>query len=154
MLGNSRLLRRWGPRLLPRLDRLFHRWTRGRWMPSRLLVPVLVLHTARRDGTPCRTPLLAGRTPSGTFMVMATNFGRRRHPAWSYHLLRDPQATVSWRGRTLAVRAHLLTAQEQEAARERILALMPCFDDYVRSSERSIRVFTLVPSPLVSRDVE
>ncbi|MEU0227559.1 nitroreductase/quinone reductase family protein [Streptomyces sp. NPDC006284] len=144
-VGNSRLLRRWGPRLLPRLDRRFHRWTRGRWMPSRLLVPTLVLHTTRRDGTPCRTPLLTDATASGTFTVMATNFGLPRHPAWSHHLLRDPHASVDWHGRTIAVHARLLTDQEQQAARDRILARMPCFDDYVRQSGRVVRVFTLVP---------
>ncbi|WP_053141645.1 nitroreductase/quinone reductase family protein [Streptomyces ambofaciens] len=145
LVGNSRLLRRWGPRLLPRLDRRFHRWTRGRWMPSRLLVPTLVLHTTRRDGTPCRTPLLTDATASGTFTVMATNFGRPRHPAWSHHLLRNPLASVDWHGRTIAVRARLLTDQEQQATRDRILARMPCFDDYARDCGRAVRVFTLVP---------
>lgn len=114
-------------------------------MPSHLLIPVLLLHTTRRDGTPCQTPLLTGRTASGTFMVMATNFGLARHPAWSYHLLRDPHATLTWHGQTLPVRARLLTAQEQQAARAHILARMPCFDDYVQSSRRNIRVFTLTP---------
>lgn len=146
-VGNSRLLRHWGPRLLPRLDRQVHRWTTGRWMPSRLLVPVLVLHTTRRDGTPCRTPLLAGRTTTGAYLVMATNFGRPRHPAWSYHLLRHPYAVVDWQGSLLPVRAHRLTPDEQEAARPDILTWMPCFDDYAQRSRRDIRVFTLTPLP-------
>ncbi|GAA2093568.1 nitroreductase family deazaflavin-dependent oxidoreductase [Streptomyces albiaxialis] len=145
-VGNSRLLRRWGPSVLPRLDRRFHRWTGGRWMPSRLLVPVLILHTARRDGTPCRTPLLAGRTEAGTFLVMATNFGRPRHPAWSFHLLRDPHALVDWHGDLLAVRARLLSHEEQRAMEEQLLGWMPCFHDYARSSGRDIRVFSLTPS--------
>lgn len=115
-------------------------------MPSRLLVPVLVLHTTRRDGTPCRTPLLAHRAATGTFTVMATNFGRPRHPAWSHHLLRDPQARVDWHGTTIPVRAHLMDAEEQQAARQRILALMPCFDDYAQRSQRNIRVFVLSPA--------
>jgi deazaflavin-dependent oxidoreductase (nitroreductase family) len=112
-------------------------------MPSRLLVPVLILHTTRRDGSPCATPLLAGRTTGDTFIVMATNFGRPRHPAWSHHLLREPHAAVDWHGTLLPVRARLLTPREQEAARKRILAWMPCFDDYARHSRRDIRVFAL-----------
>ncbi|MFJ8194176.1 nitroreductase/quinone reductase family protein [Streptomyces sp. NPDC096094] len=145
MVGNSRVLRRWGPWLLPLLDRRFHRWTNGHWTPSRLLAPVLILHTTRRDGTPCATPLLAGRTAPDTFFVMATNFGRPRHPAWSHHLLRDPHARVDWQGASWPVRARLLTPQEQQAARPRILACMPCFDDYARTAEREIRVFALTP---------
>ncbi|GGV66404.1 hypothetical protein GCM10010277_74080 [Streptomyces longisporoflavus] len=147
-VGNSWLLRHCGPHLLPRLDRCFHRWTRGRWMPSRLLVPVLILHTTRRDGTTCRTPLLAGRTAPDTFIVMATNFGRPRHPAWSWHLLREPHARVHWRGRSWPVRARLLSPEEQREARDEILAAMPCFDDYARRSGRDIRVFVLRPTSL------
>jgi len=116
-------------------------------MPSRLLVPVLILHTTRRDGTPCRTPLLAGRTTTGAYLVMATNFGRPRHPAWSYHLLRHPYAVVDWQGSSLPVRAHRLTPEEREAARPYILSLMPCFDDYAHRSRRDIRVFALTPLP-------
>ncbi|CAM5510136.1 hypothetical protein STENM223S_03094 [Streptomyces tendae] len=150
-VGNSRLLLRFGPQLLPRLDRRVHTWTRGRWVPSRMLAPVLVLHTTRRDGTPCRTPLLADRAATGVFTVMATNFGRTRHPAWSHHLLRDPHAEIDWRGATMKVRARLMSEQEQRAARERILTVMPCFDDYALRSQRRIRVFVLTPVPTVPR---
>ncbi|MCK8438457.1 nitroreductase family deazaflavin-dependent oxidoreductase [Streptomyces sp. D2-8] len=146
-VGNSWVLRHWGPRLLPRLDRQVHHWTNGRWMPSRLLAPVLILHTIRRDGTPCRTPLLTGRTATGDYIVMATNFGRTRHPAWSYHLLHNPYAAIDWHGRTLPVQAHRLSPQEQQAARPHILTWMPCFDDYAHRSQRDVRVFTLTPLP-------
>jgi deazaflavin-dependent oxidoreductase (nitroreductase family) len=146
-VGNSRLLRRWGPRILPRVDLKVFRWSRGRWMPSRLLRPIAVLHTTRRDGTPCHTPLLVARDPSGSFLVMATNFGLPRHPAWSHHLLRDPYAALTWRGQTLRVRARLLTPEELLAARDRILAAMPVFDDYAVRSGRNVRVFVLTPLP-------
>lgn len=145
-VGNSWLLRRCGPHLLPRLDRRFHRWTRGRWMPSRLLVPVLILHTTRRDGTACHTPLLASQSEADTFVVMATNFGCPQHPAWSWHLLREPHAAVHWRGRSWPVRARLLSPEEAREAQDELLAAMPCFDDYARRSGRSIRVFLLAPA--------
>ncbi|WP_367048639.1 nitroreductase/quinone reductase family protein [Streptomyces sp. Je 1-332] len=147
-VGNSWLLRRCGPLLLPRLDRRFHQWTRGRWVPSRLLVPVLILHTTRRDGTVCHTPLLTSQTAADTFIVMATNFGRPQHPAWSWHLLREPRATVHWRRRSWPVQARLLSPEEQREAQDEILAAMPCFDDYARHIRREIRVFVLAPRPL------
>ncbi|MEV7004029.1 nitroreductase/quinone reductase family protein [Streptomyces sp. NPDC093982] len=116
-------------------------------MPSRLMIPVLVLHTTRRNGTACHTPLLAGTTPSGALMVMATNFGRLEHPAWSHHLLHRPQASMTWRGKTLPVEARLMTIQEQHTAQEYILACMPCFHDYAKRSHRDIRIFILTPLP-------
>jgi deazaflavin-dependent oxidoreductase (nitroreductase family) len=122
----------------------YHR-TNGRWMPSRMLRPVAVLHTTSRDGTPRLTPLLADLGRSGDFLVMATNFGRTQHPAWSCHLLRDPHAAINWRGNFVQVRARLLTPQQQDAARERILRVMPPFDAYAKRSQRQVRVFTLTP---------
>ncbi|MFD7919870.1 nitroreductase/quinone reductase family protein [Streptomyces sp. NPDC059740] len=144
-VGYSGLLRRWGPRLLPRLDLWTYRRTNGRWMPSRLLRPVAVLHTVSRDGTPRLTPLLADRDSSGGFLVVATNFGRTRHPRWSDRLLRDPRAVINWRGTSVRVRARQLTPQEQDAARGRILQLMPPFDAYAERSHRKVRVFLLTP---------
>ncbi|RSN57764.1 nitroreductase family deazaflavin-dependent oxidoreductase [Streptomyces sp. WAC 04229] len=146
-VGNSRLLRRWGPRLLPLLDLLAHRLTKNRWMPSRMLASTAVLRTTRRDGTPHLTPLIAGPDPSGSFLVMATNFGRRHHPAWSGNLLREPRAVLDWKGTSIPVRAHLLTPRQQDEARHRILEVMPVFDDYARRSRRHVRVFTLTPDP-------
>ncbi|MFH8242798.1 nitroreductase/quinone reductase family protein [Streptomyces sp. NPDC018321] len=145
-MGNSWLLRHWGPRLLPPLDLLAHRFTRSRWMPSRMLSSTAVLRTTRRDGTPHLTPLIAGQDTSGRFLVMATNFGRRHHPAWSCHLLRDPHAVIDWQGASIPVHAHLLTARQQEEARYRILEVMPVFDEYVRHSGRHVRVFSLTPA--------
>jgi deazaflavin-dependent oxidoreductase (nitroreductase family) len=145
-LGNSWLLRHWGPRLLPPLDLLAYRLTKNRWMPSRMLSPIAVLHTARRDGTPHLTPLIADQDASGSFLVMATNFGRRHHPAWSCHLLRNPHAVIDWKGASIPVHAHLLTPRQQDEARHRILKVMPVFDDYVRHSRRQVRVFTLTPA--------
>ncbi|MBT3155436.1 nitroreductase family deazaflavin-dependent oxidoreductase [Streptomyces sp. CHD11] len=145
-VGNSRLLRRWGPRLLPPLDLLAHRLTRSRWMPSRILSPTAVLRTTRRDGTLHLTPLIADQDTSGNFLVMATNFGRRHHPAWSSHLLRDPRAVIDWRGTSIPVHALLLTPRQQEEARDRILGVMPVFDDYVGHSHRDVRVFSLIPA--------
>ncbi len=145
-VGNSPLLRRWGPRLLPPLDLLTHRLTKNRWMPSRILSPTAVLRTTRRDGTPHLTPLITDQDTSGSFLVMATNFGRRHHPAWSCHLLRDPRAVIDWKGTSIPVHAHLLTPRQQDEARHRILKVMPVFDDFVRHSRRHIRVFSLTPA--------
>lgn len=144
-VGNSWLLRRWGPRLLPPLDLLAHRLTKNRWMPSRMLSPTAVLRTTRRDGTPHLTPVIADQDASGDFLVMATNFGRRHHPAWSFHLLRDPHAVIDWKGTSIPVHAHLLTPRQQDEARYRILKVMPVFDEYVRHSHRRVRVFSLRP---------
>nr|WP_240979499.1 nitroreductase/quinone reductase family protein [Streptomyces sp. HNM0574] len=145
-LGRTGVFRRLGPRVLPRVDLACHRWTGGRWMPSGAAVPTLVLDTVDSGGVTRSTPLLTVREPGGGFLVMGTNFGRARHPAWSQRLLRTPAATVHWRGRRIPVRARRLGEAELRAAHGRITRAMPVFDAYVRHSGREVRVFRLTPS--------
>jgi deazaflavin-dependent oxidoreductase (nitroreductase family) len=144
-LGASRFFRRCGPLLLPPVDRLVHRCTGGRWMLSGMALSTVLLHTTGPNGAPRHTPLAFARDGRDGLLVAGTNFGRPRHPAWSQDLLRHPDATVTWRGRTHGVRARRLNAEEREAARPRIREAVPVFDDYAAASGRDIRVFLLTP---------
>lgn len=142
--GRTRLFLRLAPRLLPACDRLVHRLTGGRWMPSRLFLPTVLLTTiGHRSGRPRTTPLCAYRYRNGDWLVVASNFGRPRHPAWSTNLLRRPDAVVTWRGRRQPVTARLLSAAEAAAERQRILAVLPVYDDYAARAGRPVRVFRL-----------
>ncbi|MFI1971828.1 nitroreductase family deazaflavin-dependent oxidoreductase [Streptomyces cinnamoneus] len=145
--GTTRLFLWLAPRVLPRADRAVHRLTGGRWMPSRLFLPSVVLTTTgHRSGRPHATPLCAFRCPDGSRLVAATNFGRPRHPHWSANLLHRPEATVTYGGRTQPVTAHRLSPAAQRAERARSLAILPAYDHYAaRVGDRGIRVFRLVP---------
>lgn len=144
--GTSPLFRRYAPLLLPRVDRLVSRFTRGRWMPSSMALSTLLLHTTDRHGRPRNTSLAAAQIGQDRFLIMGTNFGRPQHPAWSQDLLRHPTATVTWRGHTFPIHARRLTAEELHAARPNILAAVPVFDDYAATSGRDIRVFLITPA--------
>ncbi|MEU7133460.1 nitroreductase family deazaflavin-dependent oxidoreductase [Streptomyces sp. NPDC046261] len=146
-VGTTRLFLWLAPHLLPRVDRAAHRLTGGRWIPSRLFLPsVLLTTTGHRSGRPHITPLCAYRYTDGSWLVVATNFGRAHQPDWSTNLRHRPEATVTCGGRTHQVIAHRLSPAAQRAERARILAILPLYDHYAaRAGDRGIRVFHLVP---------
>lgn len=139
--------RRWGPRIVPHLDRGLHRMTGGHVLMSQVMIDCLVLTTTgRRTGLPRSVPLACLPGPDGSFLVVASNFGRRDEPAWSANLLHDPQATMSYRGSSLTVDAHLLSPADKAAVWADLLRMWPPYARYGESSGRELRVFRLIPS--------
>ncbi|TDB83075.1 nitroreductase family deazaflavin-dependent oxidoreductase [Actinomadura sp. KC216] len=144
-----------GPKVVPPIDRTLHRLTGGRFLLGQLLVPSLVLTTTGAvSGLPRRTPLACLPDPAtgkgesvgaGGWYVVGSNFGREKHPAWTGNLLKNPEAEVSFQGRTVPVTARLLDDDERAAIWPRIIAVWPVYDRYVERTTRQLRVFHLTP---------
>ena len=137
-----------GPRVLTRVDRVLHRVTRGRVVASDLLFDTLMLTTTgRRSGQPRTTPL-ARLDLDGMPVVIASNFGRESHPAWSLNLLADPHATVEEGGRSRPVVARRLDEDEQARVWPQAIALWPGYQTYrdTTAGVRDIRMFALEPA--------
>lgn len=132
--------------VVPRLDRVLNRITGGRFVLSSLLVPSLVL-TARgaKTGEPRTTPLATLPEDGGSFLVVGSNFGQPRHPAWTGNLLKNPDAKVTVAGRTFDVTATLLEGAERADAWPRLTTVWPVYERYVEMSGRDLRVFRLTP---------
>ena len=109
-------------------------------------MPSLILTTTgRRSGQPRRNPLLYVRD-GDAFVVIGSNWGKNRQPAWSLNLLADPRATVTIGGRHLPVEARVATGAERERLWGLLLAEWPAYETYVeRAGGRDIRVFRLAP---------
>lgn len=129
--------------VMPVLDRVTHRLTGGRFLLSTVFVPALVLHTTgAKSGLPRESPLAS--LPDGDgFYVVGSNWGGASHPAWTANLIAHPDASVTYRGRTFPVRAHLLSAAEKAEVWPRLLEVWPTYDTYVERSGRDLRVFLL-----------
>jgi deazaflavin-dependent oxidoreductase (nitroreductase family) len=134
--------------VIPRVDRVINRISGGRFVLSSLLVPSLVLTaTGAKSGSPRTTPLACMPEDDGSLVVVGSNFGQENHPGWTANLRRHPEATVAFRGRTFAVTAHLLDAQEKAEVWPRLVQVWPTYDRYIElSGGRDIRVFRLVPT--------
>jgi deazaflavin-dependent oxidoreductase (nitroreductase family) len=145
-LTRTRMFRRWGPILLPPVERFVTACTGGRVQVSGPLVPSLILHTVgARSGDPRDAPLMYTPDGRGRAIVAGTNFAGGRHPAWTNNLLAHPDAAITVRGRRLRVQASQIAADEREAVWARIERQWPGYRGYERDSGRVVRLFRLQP---------
>lgn len=142
--------RRIGPTIMPPLERMMARLTKGRVQLSGLLLPSLVLHSVgaksglERDVTLmyCPEPTVRGEL----LLITGSNFARDTHPAWTANLLVNPDAAVSVHGVRIAVRAIVVTDDEREAVWRTLEQNWPGYRGYERTSGRILRIFRLVPT--------
>lgn len=145
-LTRTRLFRRFGPRVLPPVERAVAAVTGGRVQISALLVPSLVLHTVgARSGEPRDAPLMYTPDGQGRAIVAGSNFAGTRHPAWTTNLLAHPDAEITVRGHRMPVHATLIGDDERDAVWARIEQQWPGYRNYERASGRVVRLFRLQP---------
>jgi deazaflavin-dependent oxidoreductase (nitroreductase family) len=142
-MAGSRWFAKVGPPVVPHIDRLLNRIFGGRVLMSSMMLPcAVVTTTGRKSGLPRESPLATVPLDDALYVV-GSNFGRPHHPAWSWNLLADPTAEVSYRGERFTVDAQLLSDEERDATWPRLIERWPLFDQYVERSGRNLRVFRL-----------
>ncbi len=145
-MSRTRLFRRIGPLILPPIERVLARLTGGTVQLSAVLVPSLVLHTTgATTGQPRDAALMYTPDGQGRAIVVGSNFGGGRHPAWSANLLANPDAEITVRGRRMPVHATLIADRERDATWDRIQRQWPGYRSYERASGRTVRLFRLQP---------
>ena len=84
--------------------------------------------------------------PDGDDLVLAAaNDGGSSDPGWYHNLKADPVARVEIMGRTVAVRAEELSADEAAAFWPRLLRKAPSYERYQRATARTFPLIRLVP---------
>lgn len=125
--------------LLHRLDRLVVRLSNGRWSLTSLLtgVPVVVLTTTGAKTGKARTVPLLGFPAGEKIALIASNWGRERHPAWYHNLQANPEATLSIQGGpTGTYVAREATEEERERYWRAAVDLYPGYAVYEQRTER------------------
>jgi deazaflavin-dependent oxidoreductase (nitroreductase family) len=153
----QRMLRRFaasGPgswlfsRILDPLDRLTFRVTKGRHLFSSMLsaLPVAMVTTiGARSGRSRTVPLLGMLTDDG-LVVIGSNYGRPKHPAWRHNLRANPEGEVDVDGQRWAFRAVEIEDERRERIWQQALRTYPGFSAYAsRAAPRRISVFVLEP---------
>ena len=132
------------------LDRLVYRVTHGATTLSSWLADVeiaMLTTTGARSGRRRTLPVLALRDGEDMILI-ASNFGRARNPAWYYNLRADPCATIVVDGVAREVVADELDGAERERAYERGEEIYPGFTRYRRwAANRRIPVLRASPRP-------
>lgn len=145
-LSRTRSFRRFGPRIMPPIERFVDRVTGGRVQASAVLVPSLILHTTgAKTGAARDAPLMYTPDGHGRAIVAGSNFAGGRHPAWSENLLAHPDAEITVRKRRMPVRATLIPEEERDATWDLIQRQWPGYRQYERESGRVVRLFRLQP---------
>jgi len=142
--------RRVGPKIMPPLERMMARLTRGRVQLSGLLLPSLVLHSVGAKSSLERDVILMycpEPTESGErLLITGSNFARDVHPAWTSNLMAHPGAAVSVHGLRIAVHAERIADDEREAVWRTLEQNWPGYRGYERESGRILRIFRLTPT--------
>ncbi len=128
------------------IDRVLLPLTRGRLTISRLLYPTLLLTTTgARSGRPRDTPLIYLRDGE-RIVLLASNFGEPRHPAWYHNLRATPRALVTAGGATAPYLAREAEGAEREELWRRALAFYGGYAAYSRrAGGRRIPIMVLEP---------
>jgi deazaflavin-dependent oxidoreductase (nitroreductase family) len=110
------------------------------WKPG---VPTLLLTTrGRKSGQLRRTALIYGRT-GDSYVVVASQGGDPRHPAWYLNLDADPDVHVQVKADEFDARARTATGEERARLWREMVRIWPAYDDYQARTDREIPVVVL-----------
>ncbi len=105
--------------------------------------PVLLLTTTgRRSGRPWTTPVIYQPDGDG-WVLIASNGGRPRHPAWWLNLRASPEATVQIGRETVPVTAEAVDGGDRDRLWQVMTAVYPGYDRYATRTTRRIPVVRL-----------
>jgi deazaflavin-dependent oxidoreductase (nitroreductase family) len=110
----------------------------GRW-------PTLLLTTrGRRSGRLRRTALIYGRDRD-RYLLVASNGGADRHPAWYLNLTETPAVSLQVAADRFAATARTATAEERPRLWEIMAELFPQYVEYQAGTARELPLVILVP---------
>jgi deazaflavin-dependent oxidoreductase (nitroreductase family) len=132
-------------RNLGKLNVPVYRLTRGRLMGRVGRAPVLLITTTGRRSGQARTAPVVYLKHDERLVVIGSNAGNERPPAWALNLEANPEAEVQVRGTRARVRARITDGEERDELWRRMNEQYTGFDDYRDRTQRHINVFVLEP---------
>jgi deazaflavin-dependent oxidoreductase (nitroreductase family) len=128
-----------------KLNAHVYRLSRGRLLNKVGTAPVLLLTAiGRRSGEPRTVPVVY-LADGDRQIVIGSNAGHARTPAWAYNLQANPDAEVQIRGKRRLVRARVAVGEEREQLWRKVNEMYEGFDSYDANVTRDIAVFVLEP---------
>lgn len=129
-------------KLMWRMHRFWYRISGGR-VGGKLEMPVLLLTTTGRKTGKERIWPLYHLVDGDSFVVIASNAGEGRHPAWFLNLQADPQVSVQVGNEKYEVTAREAQGEERERLWKRAVAESPGYETYRTRTTRRIPVVLL-----------
>lgn len=133
-------------RVAPRIDATLGRMSGGHLTSLPGIPMVFLTHRGAKSGRTYVTPLVYF-TDGDDAVLIASNYGRERHPAWLANVKANPDVELQARGRSGRYRARVAEAAERDRLFGLAKRLTRAYAGYEqRATERTIQI--VVCSPL------
>jgi deazaflavin-dependent oxidoreductase (nitroreductase family) len=130
-------------RIMGSIHRFLYRRTRGKIGYNFRGGHVLLLTTTgRKTGKPHTWPLMY-IADGDALIVVGSNGGLDRDPAWCHNLRSNPQAEVEIAGTARPMRAEEAHGEEWDRLWQILIAQAPFYDDYRKATQRKIPLMIL-----------
>ena len=106
---------------------------------------LLLLHTRGAKSGQERINPLAYVRDGDRYVIIASKGGAPTNPSWYYNILASPMVTVEAGNETFQARATVAEEPERTRLYNKMVEMMPGFDDYRRKTTRNIPVIVLTP---------
>lgn len=135
-------------RVAMRVDRWLMPATNGRIRLTLTMPSGLLTCRGAKSGAERRIPLLYVPLDGGRIVLVASNAGQPRHPAWYHNLCAHPEVTFTARSGPQHYRARLVEGEERERIWTRAIQQYSGWTRYEKrvGDARRIPVFVLDPS--------
>lgn len=121
-----------------------YRRTGGRVGGKMFGVPVLLLTTTgRRSGRPWTVPLMYQPVDVDGWVLIASNGGSPRHPAWWFNLRSNPDAAIQMGREVIPVTGTEATGEDRDRLWRVMTGVYPTYDQYQTKTSRTIPVVHL-----------
>ncbi|QFU76282.1 nitroreductase family deazaflavin-dependent oxidoreductase [Halioglobus maricola] len=132
-------------RVVPPLDRFLLKISRG-WINTAMQSVMLLETTGAKSGQTRQLATLC-MPFNGDLILVGSNWGQERHPAWVHNLRANPTARVRFRGYVGTVTATELEPEQRDRVWPQLVKFNPQYAQYQANTSRTLPVFTLSPNP-------
>jgi len=106
---------------------------------------LLLLHTIGAKSKQERINPVAYVKDGDRWIVIASKGGAPTNPSWYYNIVANPNLTIEVGTEKYKVRAVVAEEPERTRLYNKMVEMMPGFDDYRKKTTRKIPVFVLTP---------
>ena len=131
--------------MVGKLNAPIYRLTGGRVGGKLGKAPILLLTTTGRKSGKQRTAPVLYLADGDNFVVINTNAGNEKTPAWSLNLRANPEAEVEVGSKRIKVRARVAGGEERAELWRRHMQQYSGWEFYESKLDREIGVFVLEP---------
>jgi deazaflavin-dependent oxidoreductase (nitroreductase family) len=105
---------------------------------------LLLTTTGRKTGQPRTTPLGYFKDDNN-FVIIASNAGAEKNPAWFYNLKSNPQVNIQIGNKQLAARADIADTEKRKQLWADLVKMAPTYGRYEQRTKREIPLVILQP---------